>query len=126
MNGKNTGTRKDLAQRGSQGRLEKFQKPLLEYLTSGLEHPDTRVRCLAADMLGALGDDKALVSLVPLMVSEDPELREAALRSVEKLKNLRIEISHCRTAGCDSCLIRSIAEEALARIRSRNPGMSGS
>ncbi len=123
MNGRNPETERSLVQ-DSQGNLEKFRKPLLQYLISGLEHPDTEVRSTAADALGALADTETLGDLLPLMVSQDPQLREAALRSAEKIQNSRIDFYHCRTAGCEHCLIRSIAEEALARMRIRDCGIS--
>ena len=99
--------------------LEKFRKPLLEYLTSNLEHKDKWVRYLAVDMLGALGDDGATRDLLPFIVCEDQDLRAMALRSIEKMGKFRMESSENGMAACSNCLIRSIAEEALSELRNR-------
>ncbi len=97
--------------------LERFRRPLLEYLTSNLDHPDKWVRCMAADILGALGDTKAIGSLMALTSDRDQDLQGLALRSLERMENFPVEPLKAGTAGCDCCLIRSIAEEALEQLR---------
>ncbi len=114
--------KKNLAvQQESAIELEKFRKPLLEYLTSSLEHQDKWVRYMATDMLGALGDPQAIGHLMPLIVSEDQNLRAVALQSVETIENFRITPVSGGSAECDGCLIRSIAEEALAQLKNKSP-----
>jgi len=105
---------------GSADSLEKFRKPLMEYLVSNLEHPDRWVQYLAVDILGALGDDGAIEYLIPLAASGDQDLRNAAFRSLKRLGDFRFELQKDGPA-CNSCLIRSIAEEALGQLRVKRP-----
>lgn len=97
--------------------LEKFRRPLLEYLASGLDHPDKQVRHLAAGMLGATGDARAIRHLVPLLVCEDHDLRAVALQSLSAIEDFKPSPDACDPAICDNCLIRGIAEEALGQLR---------
>ncbi|OPY38580.1 MAG: hypothetical protein A4E35_00571 [Methanoregula sp. PtaU1.Bin051] len=110
-----------VVQQESAAELEKFRKPLLEYLTSSLEHRDKWVRYMATDMLGALGDPQAIGHLMPLIVSDDQNLRAVALQSVEKIENFQMEPISLGTAECNQCLIRSIAEEALEQLKNKGP-----
>lgn len=120
MKTENSGEKQPPAQTPSYANLEKFRNPLRQYLVSGLDHPDKWVRCLAVEMLGALGDTGAVKDVLPLVTGEDPDIRTAALRSVEKMGEYPVEISRFKSTGCEHCLIRSIADEALARLRTRN------
>ena len=124
MKTENSREKQGLVQTQSYADLEKFRRPLREYLVSGLEHPDKWVRYLAVEMLGALGDTMAADDVLPLVVSEDTDLRSAALRSVEKMGKYPVEIPQFRTTGCKHCLIRSIADEALARLRTGDPDVA--
>jgi HEAT repeat protein len=101
--------------------LEKFRRPLLEYLTSSLEHEDKWVRYMAVDMLGALGDPQAIRHLMPLIVSEDQNLRAVALQSLETIEDFQITPVSWGSAECNGCLIRNIAEEAMAQLRNKSP-----
>jgi HEAT repeat protein len=118
----NSGKRPNVIRAESSVSLEKFRKPLREYLTSGLEHPDKWVRYMAAEMLGALGDTGAIGDLMPLVACEDSDIRAAALRSVERIGDYRITGPSAQATNCNSCLIRSIAEEALVQLKNRNSG----
>lgn len=95
--------------------LERFRTPLVAYLAGGLECDDTRVRVVAAGMLGALGDPGAGVYLRPLAVDADADVRAAALAALAQLGTYSGKQPACPEAlPCQNCMIRLIAEEALA------------
>lgn len=102
--------------------LEKFRKPLIEYLVSALDHPDKWVRYMAADMIGAAGDTDAIGHLMPLLVCDDKDLRAVARQSLETACRYRtVPLVHSAGPECTNCLIRSIAEEALDQLKQRDP-----
>jgi HEAT repeat protein len=94
--------------------LKKFRQPLFDYLVSGLEAEDKWVRVMAAGMLGTLGDPGAAGYLKALAVDHDADLREISKKSLMMLYP-HSSISGAGLADpCDGCMIRFIAEEALA------------
>jgi hypothetical protein len=96
------------------GALKKFRQPLFEYLVSGLEAEDKRVQLMAAGMLGALGDPGAAGYLKPLAVDRDADLREVSRHSLTMLYPHGMFPGAGRPDPCEGCMIRLIAEEALA------------
>lgn len=95
--------------------LERFRTPLVAYLAGGLESNDKWVRVMAAGMLGALGDPGTAAFLRPLAADADADVRAAALASLAQLETYSGHPPACPEAlSCQNCMIRLIAEEALA------------
>ncbi|WAC05071.1 MAG: HEAT repeat domain-containing protein [Methanoregula sp.] len=99
--------------------LKKFRKPLVEYLISGLEEKDKWVRCMAAGMLGDLGDSRAVDSLKPLLADPDPDLRAVAAYALDMICYNRAPVDGSRTGICEHCMVRFIADEALNQMKSQ-------
>jgi HEAT repeat protein len=97
--------------------LNKFRRPLVEYLISGLEVNDKGVRILAVDMLGASGDTRAIESLKPLVIDQDPDVRMAAKKSLERICPGSVTFASSREDNCGNCMIRIIATEALEQLK---------
>lgn len=99
--------------------VNRFRKPLVDYLISGLEENDKWVRILAAGMLGNAGDPRAAEFLKPLLVDRDQDLREVSAQALEMIHSQEAVVLHAQPDHCTSCMIRLIAEEALSRSRPR-------
>ena len=97
----------------------RFRKPLVDYLISGLEENDKGVRILAAGMLGNAGDPRAIEYLKPLLVDRDQDLRFISEQALEMIHSQQSVVFRSQPDHCSSCMIRLIAEEALAQARSR-------
>lgn len=95
--------------------LEQFRKPLVAYLEAGLECNDKLVQVMAVGMLGALGDPAVAVSLRPLAADADADVRAAAIAALGQLDTYPGDTSLSpEMQSCQNCMIRLIAEEALA------------
>jgi hypothetical protein len=103
--------------------LKKFRQPLFEYLVSGLEAEDKGVRVTAAVMLGTLGDPGAAGYLKALAVDHDADLREISKESLLMLYPHSSRSGACHRNPCDGCMIRFIAEEALACQKNSAPAV---
>lgn len=101
------------SENGSAEALEKFRKPLVHYLVSGLSEHDKWVRYLATEMLGTIRDPAAIRYLIPLLADADGDVRECAARALDAVGRSHGAFSRLQKSGCDSCLIRIIAQEAL-------------
>lgn len=112
--GNRTG-KKEVASVISASAMHQFRKPLVDYLISGLEVDDKWVRILAADMLGNAGDPRATESLKRLLVDRDQDLREVSLRAMDMIAARQETIIRSQPDRCAGCMIRLIAEEALAQ-----------
>jgi hypothetical protein len=99
--------------------VTRFRKPLVDYLISGLEVNDKWVRILAADMLGSLGDPRAVEHLKPLLVDHDRDLRLISAQAMDMIHSGRAAPSHSQPDQCTGCMIRLIAEEALTQQKPR-------
>ena len=95
--------------------LEKFTLPIIEYFINALNNEDKWVRYLAAEALGNLGDLRAIAHLDLLRSDQDPDLRFVSGQSLGKIAYLREILTDSRKMGCDTCLIRYIAEEVLVQ-----------
>ena len=95
--------------------LEKFSQPILEYFINALTNEDKWVRYLAAESLGNMGDMRSIASLNLLRSDKDPDLRFVSGQSLSKIGTLREILTDSRKMGCDTCLIRYIAEEVLVQ-----------
>jgi HEAT repeat protein len=104
----------------SETSVSRFRRPLVEYLISGLEENDKWVRILAADMLGYVGDPRAVKYLKPLLADRDRDLRIIAAHSLDMIDSHQTSLLQSQPDQCASCMIRHIAEEALLRQRSRD------
>ncbi len=104
---------------GSAEMLERFRKPLIHYLLSGLAEDDKWVRYLAMEMLGAIRDPMTISYLIPLLADGDGDIRAGAARAIDAIGSSRMTFARIQKSGCDSCLIRIIAQEALS---ARNTG----
>ncbi len=93
--------------------LEKFTLPIIEHFINALNHEDKWVRYLAAEALGNLGDLRAVAHLTMLRSDTDPDLRFVSDQSLNKIAYVREILHDSRKMGCDTCLIRYIAEEVL-------------
>jgi HEAT repeat protein len=101
--------------------LEKFTLPIVEHLINALNNEDKWVRYLAAEALGNLGDLRAIAHLKLLRSDSDPDLRFVSGQSLSKIAYLREILNDSRKMGCDTCLVRYIAEEVLVqRNRTRS------
>ncbi len=98
--------------------LEKFTLPIVEHFINALTNEDKWVRYLAADGLGNMGDLRSIAHLNLLRSAKDPDLRFVSGQSLSKIGTLREILTDSRKMGCDTCLIRYIAEEVLVQ-RSR-------
>lgn len=106
--------------------LEKFTRPIIEHLIDALNDEDTWVRYLAAESLGNLMDPRATGPLNLLRSDKNPDLRFISCQSLNKIAYMRDILIDSKKRGCDTCLIRYIAEEVLVqrnqvRSGSRNP-----
>jgi hypothetical protein len=99
--------------------VTRFRKPLVDYLISGLEENDKWVRILAADMLGSVGDPRAVEYLKPLLVDRDRDLRIISAQAIDMIHSHQAVVSRSQPDHCASCMIRLIAEEALTHHKPR-------
>ncbi len=97
---------------------EKFRKPLVNYLVSGLEEKDAGVRLMAAEMLRDIADARMMEYLQPLLADPNPELRAASERGPEGICHTLMAGAGTGTDICENCMNRLIAEEALMKLRS--------
>ena len=95
--------------------LEKFTMPIVEHFTKALSNEDKWVRYLAAEALGNIGDLRSIKHLNLLRSDKDPDLRFVSAQSLSKIRYLREILTDSRKMGCDTCLIRYIAEEVLVQ-----------
>ena len=95
--------------------LEKFTLPIVEYFINALNNEDKWVRYLAAEALGNMGDIRSIAYLDLLRSDKDPDLRFVSGQSLSKIAYLREILADPRKMGCDTCLIRYIAEEVLVQ-----------
>ena len=93
--------------------LEKFTLPIIDYFTKALTHEDKWVRYLAAEALGSLGDVRAVEPLHQLQVDKDADLRFVSGQSLRNIRYMQEILTDSKKMGCDTCLIRYIAEEVL-------------
>jgi len=93
--------------------LVRFRQPLASYLLSALENNDTWVRALAAEMLGTLRDPKAISPLTQLLADPDEDVRAASAEALDAIGHSRLAFVSLQKSGCDACLMRLIAQEAL-------------
>jgi len=99
--------------------VNRFRKPLVDYLISGLEENDKWVRILAIDMLGRAGDPRAAEYLKPLLVDRDRDLRTISAQAMDMIHSQQAIVSRSQPDRCASCMIRIIAEEALTQQKPR-------
>jgi HEAT repeat protein len=95
--------------------LGKFTLPIVEYFINALNNDDKWVRYLAAEALGNMGDLRSIPYLDLLRSDKDPDLRFVSGQSLSKIAYLREILTDSRKMGCDTCLIRYIAEETLVQ-----------
>jgi HEAT repeat protein len=95
--------------------LEKFTLPIIDYFTKALTHEDKWVRYLAAEALGSLGDLRSIDPLKWLSSDKDPDLRFVSGQSLSNIRYMQEILTDSRKMGCDTCLIRYIAEEVLVQ-----------
>jgi HEAT repeat protein len=98
--------------------LEKFTLPIVEHFTKALKNEDKWVRYLAAEALGNMGEIRSIEHLNLLRSDKDPDLRFVSGQSLIKIRYLRELLTDSRKKGCDTCLIRYIAEEVLVQRNS--------
>jgi HEAT repeat protein len=95
--------------------VNRFRKPLVDYLISGIEENDKWVRILAADLLGSTGDPRATEYLKPLLADRDRDLRIISAQALDMIHSQQALVFRSQPDQCASCMIRLIAEEALTR-----------
>ena len=102
--------------------LEKFTLPIVEHFTKALTNEDKWVRYLAAEALGTMGDLRSIEPLHLLRSDKDPDLRFVSGQSLSNIRHMQEILTDSRKMGCDTCLIRYIAEEILVQQnRSHSP-----
>ena len=99
--------------------VNRFRKPLVDYLISGLEENDKWVRILAADLLGSAGDPRATEYLKPLLADRDRDLRIISAQAMDMIHSQQAAVFRSQPDHCASCMIRLIAEEALTKQKPR-------
>jgi HEAT repeat protein len=92
----------------------------VEYLIINLWDTDKRVRVAAVDALGAIGDRRAYEHLVTMLEDPDHDVRFATIIALEKLGDMRAVGPLSKSCQDPNCYVRTIAEEALVKIRSKN------
>jgi len=95
--------------------IEKFSLPIIDYFTKALTHEDKWVRYLAAEALGSLGDLRSIDPLKRLSSDKDPDLRFVSGQSLSNIRYMQEILTDSRKMGCETCLIRYIAEEVLVQ-----------
>ena len=100
--------------------LEKFTIPIVEHFIKALNNEDKWVRYLAAEALGNMADLRSIEYLDPLRSDKDPDLRFVSVKSLSKIACVREILTDSRKMGCDTCLIRYIAEEVLVQRNQTN------
>ena len=95
--------------------LEKFTLPIIDYFSKALNHEDKWVRYLAAEALGSLGDLRSIDPLKRLSSDKDPDLRFVSGQSLSNIRYMQEILTDSRKMGCETCLIRYIAEEVLVQ-----------
>jgi HEAT repeat protein len=93
--------------------LEKFTTPIVEHFINALTSENRWVRYLAEDALGNMGDPRAIAHIHLHQSDKDLGLRFVSAQSLRKIGNIREVLADTQKLGCDTCLIRFIAEEAL-------------
>jgi HEAT repeat protein len=101
---------------------EKFRKPLVNYLISGLEEKDAGVRIMAAEMLRDIADARMIEYLQPLLVDQPPDLRAVSEKVLDRICDNMTAGAGSSPDSCGNCMNRFIAEEALMKLRSRTGG----
>lgn len=104
----------------SEQAVKQFRQPLVEYLVSGLEDHDRRVRIMAVEMLGIIGDARSAGRLLPLLADQDRDLRTVAAQSLAMIRAAGGEVALSQVDPCGNCMIRLVAREALARLQHEN------
>ena len=95
--------------------LEKFTLPIIDYFTKALNHEDKWVRYLAAEALGSIGNQRSIEPLNQLRADTDPDLRLVSFQALKNIRSMQEILTDSRKMGCDTCLIRYIAEEVLVQ-----------
>jgi HEAT repeat protein len=95
--------------------LEKFTIPIVEHFIKALNNEDKWVRYLAAEALGNMGEIRSIEHLNLLRSDKDKDLRFVSGQSLCKIVGVREILTDSRKRGCDTCLIRYIAEEVLVQ-----------
>jgi HEAT repeat protein len=99
--------------------MNRFRRPLIDYLLSVLEENDKLVRILAAEMLGIAGEPRALEYLKPLLVNRDRDLRIISAQAMDMILSQQAVVSRSQPDPCASCMIRLIADEVLKKQKQR-------
>jgi hypothetical protein len=102
--------------------LEKFTFPIVEHFINALNNEDKWVRYLAAEALGNMTDLRSIAPLNLLRSDKDPDLRFVSGQSLSKIGNIQGILTDSRKMGCDTCLIRYIAEEVLDQRSCKTSG----
>ena len=98
---------------------EKFRKPLVNYLFSGLEEKNAGVRIMVAEMLRDIADARMIEYLQPFLVDQLPDVRAVSKNVLERVCDNLTAGSGSWPDSCGNCMNRFIAEEALMKLRSR-------
>lgn len=98
---------------------EKFRKPLVHYLISGLEEKDAGVRIMAAEMLRDIADARMIEYLQLFLLDQPPDVRAVSKNVLERVCDNLTAGSGSWPDSCGNCMNRFIAEEALGKLRSR-------
>jgi HEAT repeat protein len=96
--------------------LEKFRQPLASYLISALDDQDKWVRYLAAEMLGNIQDPGSAGHLTRLLADQDEDVRSVATKALDSVRHTKKVFASMQASSCETCLIRMIAAEALAKL----------
>jgi HEAT repeat protein len=100
--------------------LKKIGRPAVEYLIINLWDTDKRVRMAAVDALGAIGDHRAYDHLVKMLDDPDHDVRFAGVIALSALGDIRAVEPLSKACHDTNCYVRTVAEEALIKIRSKN------
>ncbi|MCE5297779.1 MAG: HEAT repeat domain-containing protein [Methanoregulaceae archaeon] len=100
--------------------LKKMGRPAVEYLIINLWDTDKRVRMAAVDALGAIGDHRAYEHLVKMLDDPDHDVRFASAIALGELGDKRAIEPLSKACNDPNCYVRTMAEESLIKIRSKN------
>lgn len=99
--------------------LRKMGHHAVEYLIINLWDTDKRVRIAAVDALGAIGDLRAYDYVEKMLDDPDHDVRFASVIALGELGDTRAVEPLSKACLDPNCYVRTVAEEALMKIRSK-------
>ena len=87
----------------------------MDALLSNLKDPDLEIRLVSIESLGTLGDKDALPALINLLRDEDPQIKAAARKALDRIN--KVPTSTQDQVKAQLTVLLSKQEGALAAMR---------